>query len=85
MADGELIYEKEIAPSVSLHALNALIERIGDAESAREMLHVLSSYAFDIGGKTNFSFNARFTNGLFFSPLIASHFFFTHHTSFFHD
>ena len=50
MADGELIYEKEIAPSVSQHVLKALRERIGDTESVRGMLSVLSSYKFDIRG-----------------------------------
>ena len=56
MADGELIYEKEIVPNVSLHALKALKERIGDAESVKRMLHVLSSYAFDIGSNIHFTF-----------------------------
>ena len=49
MADGDLIYEKEIIPSVSLHALSALREHIGDAESVKGMLRILSSYAFDVG------------------------------------
>ena len=50
MVNGELIYEKKIPPSVLLHVLNALKERIGDAESVKGMLHVLSSYAFDVEG-----------------------------------
>ena len=52
----ELIYEKEIVPNVSLHALNALRERIGDAESVKRMLHFLLSYAFDIRGSIHLHF-----------------------------
>ena len=56
MAEGKLIYEKEIAPNISIHAINALRESIEDAESVKRMLDFLSSYEFDVGGNHNFPF-----------------------------
>ena len=76
MADCELIYEKEIAPNVLLHILSALRERIGDAESVKRMLHILSSYAFNVGGNINSHFHALFYKRVCFSSTFITHTFF---------
>ena len=54
MAEGKLIYEKEIVPNISTYVINVLRERIEDAESVKRMLDFLSSYEFDVGGNLNF-------------------------------
>ena len=41
------MYEKEITPTVSLHAIKALKEEIEDVTIVKRMLNILSSHFFD--------------------------------------
>lgn len=56
MGDSELIYEKEVAPSISHHTLRALKKGIENKEFVKRMLDILSSYEFDIGSITFYLF-----------------------------
>lgn len=47
MIESEVIYEEEIAPNISLHALKGLKEGIEDKEVAKRMIKILGSIPFD--------------------------------------
>ena len=47
--EGELIYEKEIEPNISVHAIKALRNGIDDPEVVKRMLNIISKNSFDIG------------------------------------
>ena len=47
MAECELMYENEITPTVSSHAIKALKEGIEDVMFVKRMLNILSSHFFD--------------------------------------
>lgn len=47
MEDKKLVYEDEIVPNVSLHAVKAIKEGIDDIEMVKKMINILSSNSFD--------------------------------------
>lgn len=47
MEDKKLVYEDEIVPNVSLHAVKAIKEGIDDIEMVKKMINILSSISFD--------------------------------------
>lgn len=49
MMKSELIYEKEIPPNISFHAIRSLKERIDNKDFVKWVLGTISSYDFNIG------------------------------------
>lgn len=49
----ELIYEKEIVPNISSHAIRTIKKGIKNTELAKKTLNILSYYSFDVGSNTS--------------------------------
>lgn len=68
MVIGEkLIYGAEIEPNVSMYALKAMKEEIGDIEITRRILRIISKHKFDNGSNENPKY--RFLSSKFVFPL----------------